>query len=145
MTFTGWRREDFSFKSCSYSWRNWSWGENQLKWCFEYIYFINFGSPFFLFWVYQFVHSHNIVSWFHLIGTFSQMFSERQRKESAPPVFLSENASGKTMFFLAEVCYTYLSILHFFSSMYNMIPGSYSFLYDIHIIYLDKTKQKDIS
>lgn len=34
-----------------------------------------------------------------------QLVSEKQRKESAPPVIPQENGSEKTMYFLAEVCY----------------------------------------
>ncbi|KAF7840398.1 SH3 domain-containing protein 3 [Senna tora] len=37
----------------------------------------------------------------------AEIVSERQRKESAPPVVTSENGSGKTMYFLAEVMHPF--------------------------------------
>jgi len=39
------------------------------------------------------------------------MVSDRQKKESAPPVGISENGSEKTMYFLAEVCYIFLKLI----------------------------------
>jgi len=39
------------------------------------------------------------------------MVSDRQKKESAPPVAISENGSEKTMYFLAEVCYMFLKLI----------------------------------
>lgn len=39
------------------------------------------------------------------------MVSDRQKKESAPPVVVSENGSGKTMYFLAEVCFIFLDLI----------------------------------
>ena len=47
------------------------------------------------------------------MGAFPQMVSERQRKDSAHPPITPVNDSEKTMYFLAEVCCTYLAILHF--------------------------------
>ncbi|CAL0329892.1 unnamed protein product [Lupinus luteus] len=37
----------------------------------------------------------------------AEMVSDRQKKESAPPVVASENGSGKTMYFLAEALHSY--------------------------------------
>ncbi|KAE9610393.1 putative SH3 domain, AH domain-containing protein [Lupinus albus] len=37
----------------------------------------------------------------------AEMVSDRQKKESAPPVVTSENGSGKTMYFLAEAMHPY--------------------------------------
>nr|AFK40492.1 unknown [Lotus japonicus] len=37
----------------------------------------------------------------------AEMVSDRQKKESAPPVVVSENGSGKTMYFLAEATHPF--------------------------------------
>jgi len=39
------------------------------------------------------------------------MVSDRQKKESAPPVAISENGSEKTMYFLAEVRCMFLKLI----------------------------------
>lgn len=108
--YLGWRRKDFPFKSCSYSWWNWSWGENQISWTFKsiIIIIIYLYSSVLLFLSVVFIFL--ILITFHLIGT-SQMVSDRQKKESAPPVTISENGSEKTMYFLAEVCYIFLKLI----------------------------------
>lgn len=60
----------------------------------------------------KFVHFLILISInFYLIGAFSQMVSDRQKKESAPPVVMSINGSEKTTYFLAEVCCIYLSLV----------------------------------
>lgn len=51
-------------------------------------------------WLFSFKHC--IISSF--LGVLFQMVSDKQRKESAPPVISSESGSGKTAYFLAEVC-----------------------------------------
>lgn len=70
---------------------------------------------------------------FHLISLLSQMVSERQRKESAPPVTTTENGSvsGKTMYFLAEVCcrYQILLFFNFFFAIIYLIFDSFLILY----------------
>ena len=67
---------------------------------------------------------------FDLIRTSSQMVSERQKKESAPPVVMPENGTEKTMYFLAEVCYIFLifPFISFFSFELEKIANFFYFI-----------------